>query len=182
MARILLILGVTGAGKSTIINKILSYDQRFCYVKPYTDRIREKDSEKNYVTTEDINILIENNSQVIVNEMYGFTYVTLIEDIKQLMYNGYFPVLDFPIQYIDKLRQIFPNIVYSVYILPPNIITLKKRLHLDRKKRITSALQEIKDFHDGKFEQSDMVIVNHNGKKYPKRIANTIYRNFLNVT
>ena len=42
MQKFLLLLGVSGVGKSTIIRKLLAMDERFVYISPYiTRQLRE---------------------------------------------------------------------------------------------------------------------------------------------
>ena len=180
-SKFLLLLGVSGAGKSTLIHSLKAIDSRFIYIKPYTNRpLRTGETEKIHKTLNEINDLIRQGEIILVSELYGYIYATPRKIILDSFEQGNFPILDFPIQRLSEIQQLFPGKTYSIYILPPDEITLQNRLNDGRDingGRYTFAMEEIKAVKNYSLGGFDELIVNATGRA--TQIAEGIYHSFI---
>ncbi|MEO8886656.1 MAG: hypothetical protein ABI367_11375 [Mucilaginibacter sp.] len=177
--KFLLLLGVSGVGKSTIIKNLLGIDHKFVYIKPYTNRpLRPGEVEKNYMSTVELKKLISAGDILIMNKIYGFLYATPKNSIFECLANGKYPLLDFPIQRLAEVQKLLPNSIYSVYILPENIEELKKRLTHGRINRLDFAINEISSIEKKELTGYDDVVINYHGKSI--ETSNFIYNSFIN--
>ncbi|MBU4010588.1 MAG: guanylate kinase, partial [Proteobacteria bacterium] len=59
LSKFLLLLGVSGVGKSTLIRELKRLDERFIYISPYMTRpLREGESDKIEVSNEEMDLMI----------------------------------------------------------------------------------------------------------------------------
>lgn len=134
--KFLLLLGPSGVGKSTVIHHLQELDARFVYIKPLTTRpLREGETDKIHVEKAEIERLDSEGKLIAVNHFYGNYYATPKESIKSAFEQGLFPLLDWPIQKIELMRQHFPNQLYIVYLLPEDEQTWLDRLSNDGRDR-----------------------------------------------
>ncbi len=176
----LILAGVSGAGKSTIIRELLQLDARFRYISPYTTRqLRPGEQEKVCKTTDEIAQLCEAGEIVYLNHIYGASYATPRQPIDSCLHNGDFPVLDFPIQKLSVLQAAYPQKIYVAYILPPSIDLLIARLADGRdpeNARLQAALDELNAIENHRLTGYDLLVKNNQGLLV--RTAYLIYRSF----
>lgn len=179
----LILAGVSGAGKSTIIQELLQLDARFRYISPYTTRpLRPGEQEKIFKTEEEIARLCEEGEIAYLNHIYGASYATPRQPIDTGLGNGDFPVLDFPIQKVSILRDAYPQKIYVAYILPPSIALLMARLSDGRdpeNARLQAALEELNAVQDQQLTGYDLIVKNNQGTV--ARTAELIYKAFCTV-
>lgn len=179
--KFLLLLGVSGVGKSTVIRELRSLDPRFEYVSPYTTRqLRDGETDKIHVSDEVMDRMESTGEFVVVNNLYGVRYGTPREPIVTSLQRGSFPILDWPIQKLKIMQELFP--LYVVYITPPSIEKLTRRLNIDGRdnngSRLSNALAELKRFQKGEFEGMCDISVVSEDETIPQ-ISQGIYDNFL---
>lgn len=177
----LILLGVSGVGKTTLIKELINIDSRFIYISPYTNRVLRNNADaKIYKTDIEIEALIQKNEILIVNEMYGYKFATPKTAINVALATGNFPLLDFPIQKIDLLKEKYGDRIFSVYIMPPSIEILKKQLGDGRDKdgrRYKFAVKEIEDVFSNKITSYDIIVTNHTNQV--SQVASVVYNYFL---
>jgi len=184
MSKFLLLIGPSGVGKSTIIEELIKLDNKFIYITPFMTRVL-RDGEKNKisVSNEEIDTMWNDGKLLVVNELYdGIRYATPLLPITQALNQGYFPVLDWPINQMSIMSKSFPNQLYSVYIFPPSIEVLSKHLVKDGRDstgiRLESARKELEEFFSKKYDhQYDISILSEENKL--SKIARLIYDNYL---
>lgn len=167
--KLLLLLGPTGVGKSTIINKLKDLDSRFVYISPFTTRpLRPNEKDKIHLSIEEFKEMEKNGKFVFVNNIYGNYYGTPRDAIIKYSQEGLFPLLDWPIQKIDKISLELTNNILSVYLRPSSLDYLKSHLSIEKrddKSRLETAIGEYNDFVSGKFYgMYDFETVNREGK------------------
>jgi len=181
--KFLLIMGPSGVGKSTIINHLKKIDNRFEYIKPYTTRsLRVGETEKIHISLEEMEALNKAGQLLTINQFYGIYYATPKNSIDELLEQGKFPILDWPIEKMDIMNEQYENKLYKVYIEPDNIEELKNRLNNDDRdkngNRYVAGIEELNKLIAGHYDQNiDLKIVNK--KNQAEEIALEIYNNFI---
>jgi len=75
--KLLLLLGPSGVGKSTIIKDMLARDRRFVYVTPYMTRpLRKGETDKISISDAELDTMIAGNQFWSVNTLYGVRYAS----------------------------------------------------------------------------------------------------------
>jgi guanylate kinase len=140
----LAICGPTGVGKTSLISQLVASDQKFAYISPYTTRaLRASETDKISVAAAEFERMETMGEVALVNELYGVRYGVPVADVLEVLSEGRIPVLDWPVQHLGALRSAYPNLVYAVYLAPPNQDELKQRLqHSGRGERMDDALRE----------------------------------------
>jgi guanylate kinase len=183
ISKFLLLLGVSGVGKSTLIEELKRLDKRFVYISPYMTRaIREGELDKIAISNEEMNSMISSGEFIVVNELYGMRYGTPSRPVLKALEDNFFPVLDWPIDQLSIMRNYLPNQVYAVYVSPPSIEELKRRLGKDKRdvggKRLKAAIDELNRFKSGEFsELYDLDIIFNTSSQL--KTAKLIYVKYL---
>jgi guanylate kinase len=182
--RFLLICGVFGVGKSTIIKKIISLDKRFVYIFPFITRpLRPKEYDKISISKKEFSKMEKNKEFLIVNEFFGIKYGTPINKISKCFKYNKFPILDWQAKDLKKIISFYKKELFIVYLIPPSIEILQKRIisnnRNEQTKRFNEAKKEIKNLKKLSFNKFiDLFIVNEEGKE--NEIALKIMDKFFN--
>ncbi|MCG2688206.1 hypothetical protein L6250_01035 [Candidatus Parcubacteria bacterium] len=182
MSKFLLLLGVSGVGKSSIIEELTKLDSRFVYISPYMTRpLRDGEKNKIPITNEQMDEMWKKNELLAINELYGIRYATPRLPIIQALNEKNFPVLDWPISKIRTMRQAFPNQLYVVYIVPPSIEVLQQRLKDGRDKdgsRLINAKEELSAYWASQYKGCyDFEIVSEVDQII--KVAQAIYKKYI---
>lgn len=152
---LVLLLGPSGVGKSTVIRALCASDPRFSYVRPYTTRpLRAGETEKVHVSEEEMDSLDAAGSLVALNRLYGVRYGTPKKPIEDALSTNSVPLLDWPVHRVSELRRAFPGRVRSIYLEAPSLDELKRRLQgrEGADGRFAAAQLEHDALHRGEFE------------------------------
>ena len=169
MRKFIIISAPSGAGKSTIIRALpleelkLSFSISACNRAPRKGEIDKRDYY--FLSTEDFLQKIKNDDFVEWEEVYSQHYYgTLKSEIDRIFKKGYFPIFDIDVAGGLHLKNIYGAKALSIFIMPPSVEELEKRLKLRNtdsaeniKKRINKAASEMS--FANKF---DVIIVNDN--------------------
>jgi len=163
-----LLLGPSGAGKSSIIRNLTSEDERFKFVSPITDRpLRPGETEKISVSHDAFSELENSKFFLVVNKIYNNRYGTPRSTIDDILKDGNIPILDFPMDKLGELEE-YKDILFKVYITPPTLGTLKRRLEIDGRSegntRYEEARSELLTLVKAHFAHPDIdnVVINRN--------------------
>ncbi len=174
---LLVISSPSGTGKTTICKKLLEYDKNIHLSVSVTTRKKRKNevegidyyfkSKKDFLNLKSQNSFIEN---AFVFENY---YGTLKSEVLEHLENGIDVLIDIDWQGTRQITQAMKGNLIKIFLLPPSIDELKKRLskrNSDSIKeinfRMSQALKEIKHF-----DEYDYVLVNDNlGNTFQKII------------
>lgn len=183
MNKLLLLLGPSGVGKSSIIKELLQLDSRFIYISPFITRpLRKGEKDKISISNKEMNKMWNRGKFLVINELYGIRYATPRLSIIEALEQGSFPILDWPISRIKVMTQAFPNQLCVIYILPPSIKVLQQRLTKDGRDidghRLQNAYKEMKTYESSQYVRvCDFEIIAEENKIL--KIARVIYTNYL---
>jgi guanylate kinase len=177
---LLVISSPSGTGKTTICKKLLEYDKNIHLSVSVTTRKKRKNevegidyyfrSKKDFLNLKSQNSFIEN---ALVFENY---YGTLKSEVLEQLENGIDVLIDIDWQGTRQITQAMKGNLIKIFLLPPSIEELKKRLskrNSDSIKeinfRMSKALKEIKHF-----DEYDYVLVNDNLENTFQKIVKII--------
>ena len=167
--KIVIISSPSGAGKTTICNKIIKKNKKIKLSISYTTRpIRKNEtngSDYFFVNKKKFIQLKRKNFFIETANVFDYLYGSPFQNLKNIFNDDNHILFDIDWQGAKKLRKKFlkQNII-DFFILPPSKTELKKRIIKRRrdnsseiKKRLSLAVNEISHFSDYKY-----VIVNDN--------------------
>lgn len=131
--KIIIISAPSGTGKSTIINRLMaepSLNLRFSVsATNRPPREGETDGENyHFLTTEEFEQKIKAGDFVEYEEVYpGRYYGTLKSEVEKTLKDGHNLILDIDVKGGVNVKGMYPEAA-SIFILPPNIETLRQRL------------------------------------------------------
>lgn len=158
----------SGAGKTTISRKLLESDGELSMSTSCTTRAPrpgEKDAEDYFFVTKDkFKDMINNNEFLEHAEVFGNFYGTPKSFVDAKLQKGEDVVFDIDWQGTRQLKEKMGNDLVSIFILPPSMEELEKRLRVRNqdeeevvRKRMKKASREISHWNE-----YDYVIVNEN--------------------
>ena len=157
----------SGTGKSTIVKELLKQDSNLKFSVSVTTR-KPREGEKEgvdyyYITDEKYDELLQQDAfYEYVNSQYGSRYGTLRSEVDSFINIGQDVIFDMDWIGARQMRQKAPNDVVTIYLLPPSVKEVRRRLE-DRKtdsketieKRMNLIAEKLKHW-----DEFDYVIVN----------------------
>jgi guanylate kinase len=131
--KIIIITAPSGAGKTSITHFLLKkFPQLAFSVSAATRerRVHERDGVDYYfLSQEDFNHKIQHNEFVEWEMVYeGKSYGTLKSELQRIWDNNQVPVLDIDVKGAIHVQQQYPDTVLSIFVEPPSVDELKRRL------------------------------------------------------
>ena len=174
----------SGAGKTTIVKEILRTNPELVFSVSATTRYRRENETdgKDYFffSKEDFRKMIENNELVEYETLFnGDYYGTLRSFVNENLEKNRSVIFDIDVNGALNIKKIYGEKAKLIFIMPPDIETLKERL----KKRATESPEQIAerikrvDLEIGKKNDFDYIVVNENLDKAVTEVQNII-RNF----
>lgn len=168
--RIVLIAAPSGAGKNSFMERALADFPQLEDVITYTTReMRFGEVQGNpyhFVTKEDFDNKIEEGFFVEWSPVHDSLYGTSRKSLEDAWAQGKVAIMDIDVQGVEKVARVYKDAV-SIFILPPSIAELKRRIVARDKKapdnlelRLENAEKEIKMAH-----QFDYQLVNDDFEK-----------------
>ena len=174
---LLVISSPSGTGKTTICKKLLEYDKNIHLSVSVTTRKKRKNevegidyyfkTKKDFLNLKSENSFIEN---AFVFENY---YGTLKSEVLEQLEKGIDVLIDIDWQGTRQITQAMKGNLIKIFLLPPSIDELKKRLSNRNSDsveeinfRMSRALKEIKHY-----DEYDYVLVNNNLDKTFQQIV-----------
>ena len=132
--RVIIISAPSGSGKTTIINYLLKQNLPLQFAVSATSRAprgNEKDGVEYYfLSPQTFKKKIKNNEFVEYEEVYkDVFYGSLKSEVERIMANGNHVVFDVDVAGGHRIKKIYAEKALSIFILPPSIEELHKRLH-----------------------------------------------------
>ncbi|MGN6801485.1 MAG: guanylate kinase [Ginsengibacter sp.] len=133
--KIILITAPSGSGKTSIVNHLMKKFPQLAFSVSATTR-QPRDNEKDgkhyyFISEEEFREKIHNKEFLEWEMVYeGKYYGTLKSDIERIWKENKVPVLDIDVQGAIHVQRQYPVNTISIFIQPPSIEVLKKRLKL----------------------------------------------------
>ena len=176
----------SGSGKSTIINYLLTQGLNLAFSISATSRpprgTEQHGVEYYFLSPEDFKQRIANNDFLEYEEVYADRfYGTLKAPIEKQLEEGFNVVFDVDVVGGCNIKKYYGNRALSVFIQPPSVEELRKRLEgrgTDAPEVIESRIAKA-EFELGFADKFDVVIVNDDLEKAKADTLNTL-KEFLN--
>ncbi len=129
---LLVISGPSGAGKGTLVERLLGKDPSFCFSVSVTTRVRRRNETDgihyHFITEQKYDELLAEDAFLEHATVHGHRYGTLKSEVYERMERGQNVLLDIDPQGARAVMEKEPGCV-SVFILPPSYSELRIRLH-----------------------------------------------------
>jgi guanylate kinase len=157
----------SGAGKTTLTRKLLDEDEGVALsVSVTTRKMRpgEKDGrDYHFVDRRQFDAMVEKSELLEWAEVFGNFYGTPKKAVMDALAAGHDVLFDVDWQGTQQLRDKAPNDLVSIFILPPSIPELERRLHKRAQddyetihRRLAKAADEMSHW-----QEYDYVVINH---------------------
>lgn len=178
-AKIFVVSAPSGAGKTTLCQKVSNIIPNLKHSVSYTTRPPRKEEINNihytFVSKKKFKAMIQRGEFVEWAVVHGNLYGTSKKRLEELSKNGCDIILDIDTSGAAQVRSKFKDAVY-IFILPPSLKVLEERLRgrmtesdEEIKKRINRAKEEIADYRN-----YDYVITNNELKKALRELESII--------
>ena len=167
MGKLVIFSAPSGSGKTTIVRELLKRFPQFEFSISATSRLprgKEQDGVDYYfLTNEEFRARVERDEFVEWEEVYaGTCYGTLKSEMERIWSKGNIILFDVDVMGGIKLKQIFGNDACSIFIMPPSIEELERRLRgrgTDAEEVIQKRIAKA-EFEISKAPEFDNIVVN----------------------
>ena len=174
----IIISGPSGAGKGTIVKKLIQEGQSVLSVSATTREPRQGEVEGVqyfFTTREEFQTLIAEDKLLEYAEFCGNYYGTPKDFVEQTTAKGINVILEIEVEGALQIKSIYPEAIF-IFVIPPSLTVLKSRL-VGRgtetieaiEKRLSRAKEELLYF-----KEYDYVVVNENVDEAVSAIENII--------
>ncbi len=164
--KIFVLSAPSGTGKTTLVSEIKRHFPKLVESVSYTTRKpRKNEVDKEdyfFISHEDFKKKIDENFFVEWAEVYGEFYGTSAKFIKNHLNKGEFMICDIDVQGALNIKKMFPKESSLIFILPPSMEELEKRIRQRGtddnqviEKRLKNAKKEVEFI-----ENYDFIVVN----------------------
>ena len=133
MNKIIIVTAPSGAGKTTIVKKLLAEMPQLAFSISATTRI-PRDTEVNgqdyyFLTQEDFHQKIEHHAFAEYEMVYaGKYYGTLKSELQRIWNNNRIPMVDIDVKGALSIKEKYNDTALTIFIAPPTIDALRVRL------------------------------------------------------
>lgn len=177
----IIISSPSGVGKTTLVKLLAKRNKKFKISISYTTRPpRKKEvNGKDYyfVNKKKFNQLVKNNSFYEHAKVFNNFYGTLKKHVNKYLHEGKDVLFDIDWQGSKQIKKLkLKNELISIFILPPNIETLRKRLSNRDIKDKNILRERMKNFKDDvlHWKDYDYAVINKDLQKCYKKILSII--------
>ncbi len=176
---IIVISAPSGAGKTTLIERLLESDKSIMFSISTTTRSMRKGEvdgvSYHFVSRETFLEMKENGEFHEWAEVYGNYYGTTKKEVDRIRKKGKIPLFDVDIQGSRNLRKQVKDGVF-IYIIPPSLSVLKKRLIGRKTEDIEQINLRLKNAYDeiSEYVNFDYIIINNDLDSAFERLRSVI--------
>lgn len=178
--KIFVISAPSGCGKTTLCRKLLKDKLKLAHSVSATTRLPRK-GERNgkdyyFVTAQEFVAMIDAKEFLEYEDNFGCLYGTPKQKVEALLAKGRNVLLSIDVKGAMNVRKLYPGSSVLIFIMPPSVQALKKRLELrsqDTARAITKRLEIAK--HEIAYKDKyDYVVVNDQLDKAYKKLKEII--------
>ena len=163
---VLIVSSPSGAGKTTICKRLIQDIENLSLSISVTTRLKRQNEidGKDYFfkSDEEFEKMVKQEKFLEHARVFGYSYGTLKSEINSKITNGVNVIVDIDWQGTRQIEEHIPDDIVKIFILPPSIKELEKRLGARAtetrdsfKKRMSEARKEISHYNE-----YDFVIIN----------------------
>ena len=165
--KLFIVIAPSGAGKTTLVNALVSQDENLCVSISHTTRPSRPGEENGvnyyFIEKQEFMGMLSDGNFLESAEVYGYNYGTSKLWVNEQLSKGLDVILEIDWQGAEQIRNLYPD-TCSIFILPPSIKTLTERLQeraQDDFDTIESRMQQARSVIEHVAE-ADYVVVNDN--------------------
>ena len=173
---VLIVSSPSGAGKTTICKRLIQDIENLSLSVSVTTRLkRQKEIDgKDYFfkSDEEFDKMVKEEKFLEHARVFGYSYGTLKSEINSKITNGINVIVDIDWQGTRQIEEHIPDDIVKIFILPPSIKELEKRLGARAtetqdsfKKRMSEARKEISHYNE-----YDFIIINEDVQESVNKI------------
>jgi guanylate kinase len=185
--KLVIITAPSGAGKTSITHHLLKKFRQLTFSVSATTR-EQRGHEKNgvdyyFIGKEEFKQKIQRNEFVEWEMVYeGKYYGTLKSELQRIWENNQVPILDIDVKGAIHVQQQYPDSSLSIFVEPPSIDELKRRLESRGTETIESLADRInKASYEISFKHHFSRIIVNSNLENAYREAEDIVLNFLHI-
>jgi guanylate kinase len=186
VARMLILSGPSGAGKTTLANGLIDTHPEIEFAISHTTRQKRPgesdDVEYHFISEEEFKALVENGKMLETATVYGYHYGTSRQAVDHALNAGHRVLLDVDWQGSKHLMQLFPDAI-SIFIQPPGGQDAAQRLldrHQDSELTIESRMAQYQEQISHR-EEFDYVITNDDLDETLKELIEIVDRPAVSI-
>ena len=142
--------GPSGTGKTTLCRELQRKKQEINFSVSCTTR-RQRYTEEDgvdyhFISMEEFEEKVNKNEFMEYEEVHGDYYGTMKKPVKDAIMRNKFLLLEVDVKGAKSIRSLYPENTVTIFILPPNLDDLRKRLKsrgTDSEKRINKRLERL---------------------------------------
>jgi len=188
MKNFITISAPSGSGKTTLCKAIQRMKPEIRWSISYTTRTKrniEKDGvDYHFISLSKFKHLMSKDYFIEWESVHGFYYGTAKKTLDDAVENCKILLMELDVKGSNKIMKLFPDKTFSIFIMPPSLEHLRKRLEnrgTDSKDRIEIRLKRFTK-EIGFKDKFDHVIVNKNLKKAELELIDILDKKIKGVT
>ena len=177
---VLIVSSPSGAGKTTICKKLIQDIENLSLSVSVTTRLKRQNEidGKDYFfkSDEEFDKMVKEKKFLEHARVFGYSYGTLKSEINSKITNGINVIVDIDWQGTRQIEEHIPDDIVKIFILPPSIKELEKRLGARAtetqdsfKKRMSEARKEISHYNE-----YDFIIINEDVQESVNKIKSIL--------
>jgi guanylate kinase len=130
--KLIVLVAPSGAGKTSIAQKLLNEFPKLRFSTSATTRPPRNNEQDGvdyfFLSEKEFDNFIKNNQFLEWEQYSGYRYGSLRREVDHLLKKGYFPLFDIEVRGALNLKKMYDDDCASIFIKPPSVDELKRRL------------------------------------------------------